>query len=89
MVSAIGTVFLWYMPGSNRYGSAFSSTFVLPAKEIAKALHRIRSHPCVQQDERGAKEPGKELEDSVVAPSRKSVCSICHKKPQTLRRDLL
>lgn len=44
--------------------------FVLPPKEIAKELHRIRRHPYVHQDERGAQEQGKEQADSVSTPAR-------------------
>jgi two-component system CheB/CheR fusion protein len=41
--------------------------FVLPPKEIAQELHRIRRHPYIRQDdERGAEEQGKELADSVA-----------------------
>jgi two-component system, chemotaxis family, CheB/CheR fusion protein len=44
--------------------------FVLPPKEIAQELHRIRRHPYIRQDERGAEEQGKELADSVAPPNR-------------------
>jgi two-component system, chemotaxis family, CheB/CheR fusion protein len=42
--------------------------FILPPKEIAQELHRIRRHPYIRQDERGAEEQGKELADSVAPP---------------------
>jgi two-component system CheB/CheR fusion protein len=42
--------------------------FVLAPKEIAQELHRIRRHPYIRQDQRGAEERGKELTDSVAAP---------------------
>jgi two-component system, chemotaxis family, CheB/CheR fusion protein len=44
--------------------------FVLTSKEIAQELHRIRRHPYIRQDERGAEEQGKELADSVAPPPR-------------------
>lgn len=44
--------------------------FVLPPKEIAQELHRIKRHPYIRQDERGAEEQGKELSDSVAPPAR-------------------
>ena len=42
--------------------------FVLPPKEIAWELQRIQGHPYMRQEERGAEEQGKELEDSVASP---------------------
>jgi two-component system CheB/CheR fusion protein len=42
--------------------------FVLPPKEIAKELQRIQRHPYIRQEERGAEEQRKELEDSVAPP---------------------
>ena len=42
--------------------------FVLPPREIAKELQRIQQHPYIRQEERGAEEQGKELEDSVAPP---------------------
>jgi two-component system, chemotaxis family, CheB/CheR fusion protein len=42
--------------------------FVLPPKEIAKELQRIQRHPYIQEEERGAEEQSKELEDSVASP---------------------
>jgi two-component system CheB/CheR fusion protein len=50
--------------------------FVLPPKEIAKELHRIRHHPYVHQEERGAEEQGKELEESVATPPREKVLPL-------------
>jgi two-component system CheB/CheR fusion protein len=44
--------------------------FVLPPKKIAQELHRIQHHPYVREDERGAEEQGKELEDSVAPQSQ-------------------
>ena len=44
--------------------------FVLPAKEIAKELQRIRHHPYVRQDDAGAKEQEKELENSIAISSQ-------------------
>jgi two-component system CheB/CheR fusion protein len=41
---------------------------VLRPEEIARELHRIRRHPYIRQDERGAEEQGKELADSVAPP---------------------
>ena len=46
--------------------------FVLPAKEIAHELHRIQRHPYIREEERGAEEQGKELEDSVIATHRET-----------------
>ena len=47
--------------------------FVLSPSEIAKGLHRLRRHPYIRQDEQGAEEQGRELEDSVASPPQEEV----------------
>jgi two-component system, chemotaxis family, CheB/CheR fusion protein len=76
-IKAEGGITFAQDPGTAKYDgmprSAIDSgcvDFVLPPKVIAQELHRIRRHPYIRQDERGAEEQGKELADSVAPPNR-------------------